>query len=101
MGGVFEADPDAEGLIAAQVGEQGAVLFIRVVAERSTETAAEQGQATEQFVAVEGVHFGVAVMNDAYFIAEGLVKGVFKPCVGIDFEIFPGLIPMLGDHCPT
>ncbi len=54
MGGVFHADPDAERLVAAQVGKQRAVLFVRVVAQGCAEAAAQQGQATEELLAVEG-----------------------------------------------
>ncbi|MCY1382456.1 hypothetical protein D9M69_704790 [compost metagenome] len=40
VGGVFQADADTERLIAAQVSEQGVVLFVRVIAEGDAETAA-------------------------------------------------------------
>ncbi|MNF90540.1 hypothetical protein D3C84_731070 [compost metagenome] len=89
MGGVLHADSDAERLIAAEVGEQGAVLFIRVVAQGNAETTAQQGQTTKQFLAVEGIHFGVAVVNYPHLVAQGLIERLFKTCVGIDFEIFP------------
>ncbi|MNI60942.1 hypothetical protein D3C73_1161850 [compost metagenome] len=89
MGGVLEAYPDAERLVATQVGEECAVLFVRVVAECGAEPAAQQGQAPKELMGVEGLHFRIAVVNHSDFITQGLIEGLFKAHVGIDFKVVP------------
>ncbi|MOA22482.1 hypothetical protein D3C78_1430400 [compost metagenome] len=87
MGGVFGADANAERHIATQVGKQRAVLFVRVVAQGCAKTAAEYGQAAVELLAVEGIDGGVAVVDQADFITQGLVEGLFKAYVGIDLKV--------------
>ena len=90
VGAVLEADADAEGLVAAQVGEQRAVALVGGVAESCPEAAAQQGQATEELAAVEGFQLWVAVMDHPQFIAQGLVEGLLETHVRIHFQVAGG-----------
>ncbi|MNP23659.1 hypothetical protein D3C76_1163760 [compost metagenome] len=90
MGGVLDTEPYAERLGAAEVGEQGAVALVRIVAERCTEAAAQQGKAAEKLLAVEGVQLRVAVVDHAHFITQGPVERALESQVGVDFQVAGG-----------